>query len=198
MRIAAFALILVTATGAAVAGGKHDHKHDDTRQLGAHEHGRGSLGIAIEGNTVSMELKAPGADIVGFERPAKSKKEKAAVEAAKKKLAAALKLFVPPADAGCKLTSAKVELEIEDAHGGDAGGKKHDHGHDHKDDSHSEFHAQYGLTCSAPERLTGLTFDYFKAFKGANALEVQVIGPKGQTKYDVTRKKPALELAGVI
>ena len=31
------------------------------RELGSHEHGRGTLNIAVEGNKVTMELEVPGA-----------------------------------------------------------------------------------------------------------------------------------------
>jgi hypothetical protein len=40
-------------------------------------------------------------------------------------------------------------------------------------------------------------FDYFKAFKGADKLDVTVIGPKGQSSFVVTREKPVLDLAGL-
>jgi len=48
---------------------------EETRELGAHEHGVGAMNIAIEAGTVAMELRAPGADIVGFEYQAKSEAE---------------------------------------------------------------------------------------------------------------------------
>ena len=56
-------LMCLPFTMSAVAEEKH-------RQLGAHEHGHGNFNIAIEGKSVSMELEAPGADIVGFEHKA--------------------------------------------------------------------------------------------------------------------------------
>ena len=77
--------------------------HAQQRQAGAHEHGRGTLNIALEGSRLSMELEAPGADIVGFEHKAKTQKQKAAVEKAKKQLAAPQALFELPAAAGCVL-----------------------------------------------------------------------------------------------
>ena len=56
---------------------------EETRQLGAHEHGHGTLNIAIEGTTVSMELEVPGSDIVGFEHVAATPEQKAAYASAK-------------------------------------------------------------------------------------------------------------------
>ena len=84
------------------------------RELGAHEHGRGTLNIAIEGAKVTMELEVPGADIVGFEHAAKSRTEKAAVEKATTQLQAPLSLFGLPASAACRVTEAKVEVETGD------------------------------------------------------------------------------------
>ena len=54
---------IVTCIAFSAAGEEH-------RQLGAHVHGHGRLNIAIEDKTVSIELEARGADIVGFEHEA--------------------------------------------------------------------------------------------------------------------------------
>ena len=84
---------------------------DEHRELGAHEHGRGTLNIAVEGNKVTMELEVPGVDIVGFEHAAKTSRDKAAVEKAKAQLAAPLTLFALPAAAACRVMEAKIEVE---------------------------------------------------------------------------------------
>ena len=62
--------------------------HAQQRQAGAHEHGRGTLNIALEGTRLTMELEAPGADIVGFEHKAKTQKQTTAVEKAEAQLEA--------------------------------------------------------------------------------------------------------------
>ena len=170
---------------------------DEHRELGAHEHGRGTLNIAVEGNKISMELEVPGVDIVGFEHAAKSRKEKAAVEKAKTQLAAALTLFALPAAAKCRVTEAKIEVEAGD-HDHDAKAEtKADKGAA-RSEGHSEFHAQYALECAAPGNVTAIEFGYFRAFAGAEKLTVNVITPKGQSKFEVTRTTPSLSLAGMI
>ena len=58
---------------------------EEHRQLGAHVHGHGRLNIAIEGNTISMELEVPGMDIVGFEHEPSTPEQKAAVAQAQKR-----------------------------------------------------------------------------------------------------------------
>ena len=169
---------------------------EEHRELGAHEHGRGTLNIAVEGNKVTMELEVPGADIVGFEHMAKTAPEKAAVEKAKMQLAAPLTLFSLPAAAACRVTEAKVDVEIGE-HDHDAkateGGKA-----PAKSEGHSEFHAEYALECAAPGNMTAIEFGYFRAFAGAQKLDVNVITPKGQTKFEVTRASPSLSLAGMM
>jgi hypothetical protein len=166
------------------------------RELGAHEHGRGTLNIAIEGAKVTMELEVPGADIVGFEHAAKSRTEKAAVEKATTQLQAPLSLFGLPASAACRVTEAKVEVETGD-HGHDA--KAGESGKAAaKGGGHSEFHAEYALECASPGNMTAIDFGYFRAFAGAEKLTVNVITPKGQSKFEVTRASPTLSLAGMI
>jgi uncharacterized protein DUF2796 len=174
------------------------------REAGAHEHGRGTLNVALEGSRLSMELEAPGADIVGFEHRARTQKQKSAVEAAKKKLAAPQGLFELPAAAGCVLKEAKVELEAEDhdhGHAHDAkGAKGKDHGakEKHDDSAHSAFKAEYAFDCKAPAGLTTIGFGYFKAFAGAQKLDVTVITPKQQSKFEVSRANPRIDLAGMM
>src|SRR5215470_12370198 len=81
------------------------------RELGPHEHGRGTLNIAVEGNKISMEFEVPGMVIVGFEHAAKTPEDKTTLEKAKQKLSAPLSLFRLPASAGCRVTEAKIEVE---------------------------------------------------------------------------------------
>jgi len=168
------------------------------RELGPHEHGRGTLNIALEGNRVSMELEVPGMDIVGFEHAAKTRNDKTTLETAKQKLSTPLSLFKLPASAGCRVTEAKVGVETGELNHGDKKvrtdtSKSSDDGH-----HHSEFHKQYSLECTSPASITTIEFGYFNAFPGAEKLDVNLITPKGQNKYEVTRANPILSLAGMI
>ena len=113
---------------------------EDTRQLDSHVHGSGELDIAVDGNTVAMELRAPGADIVGFEYEAKSEEARAAIDAGIVTLATPADLFIFPAAAACTVTQASAQLETEDDH------EDHDHDdhahedkeHDHDDHAHED------------------------------------------------------------
>jgi hypothetical protein len=201
MKTSTLVALAITAASAAPAFAEEAH-----RELGAHVHGRGTLNIAVENTRVSIELEAPGMDIVGFEHEASSVEQKAAVSKAKEALGDPLSLFKLPATAACKLADAKTEVETEDAHDhdhdhGDKDDKHadHDDGHDHDDHAgHTAFHVTYAIDCAKPENLTSITFDYFKAFAGAKALDVSVVTDKAQNKFEVTREKPVLDLAGAI
>lgn len=165
---------------------------EENRELGAHEHGHGKLNIAIEGNRVSMELEAPGADIVGFEHEASTPGQKAAVEKAKATLGDALAVFRLPAGAGCKLAEAKVAVLAEGERAGHKEEAKPDGAKEEK--HHSEFHVTYTIDCASPAKLTGIEFKYFDLFAKAQELDVNLVTPKGQTSYEVTREQPRLEL----
>jgi len=191
---------------AALAHEEHahdDHGHDDkARQLGAHVHGEGVLLIAVEGREVAMTLRAPGADIVGFEHAARTDADRAALQAAMATLAEPLSLFVMPAAAGCAVSEVEVEYEVEGA-----GDDDHDHGHDDGHDdhaakadeaTHAEFHADYSLTCENPAAITAIDFAYFEAFEGARALDVSLAADAGQRAFEVTREAASLSLAGAI
>ena len=92
------------------------------------------------------------------------------------------------------MTSAKVKL---------VGGGSHDHGHAHgqaakakeAEAPHAEYHAEYTLNCAKPELIQAIELDYFKSFPRAEALDVTLIGGKGQAAtYKATRDKPRVEI----
>jgi hypothetical protein len=172
------------------------------RELGAHEHGHGTLNIAVEDKRLAMELEVPGMDIVGFEHEATTDDQKTALEKAKAELAKPLALFKLPAAAGCSVNEAKVALEAEhenDDHGAREE-KRDDHaaGDEDEHEGHTAFHVTYALDCEKPTALTAITFDYFKVFAGAQNLTVNVVTAKAQSKYEVSRDKPELDLGGMM
>lgn len=193
------------------------HVYAETRQMDSHEHGSGTLNIALEGNTVVMEFEAPGYDIVGFEYEATSDKDLAAIEAALEKLESPLSLFVPNNSAGCAVAASHASLmteedgheehkdhEHDDDHEEHAEGEDHDEDHaddhdehDHEDEaSHTEFEAEYALTCDSPEKLTSLAFTYFQTFPNAEELDIQLITEKGAFAFEADRANPTVDLQG--
>ncbi len=161
------------------------------RQLGAHVHGESHLDIAVDGDTVAMALHAPGADIVRFEHEPGSDAERAAVAAAIATLGNPLDLFRFPAAAGCSVVSASAEM-VEEEHHDDApaAGAAEEH--------HAEFSAAYEIRCTDIQAARLLTFPFFDAFPNAEMVEVQMVGPRGQTGGDVGRSDAGLDLSGAL
>jgi hypothetical protein len=170
------------------------------RELGAHVHGHGALDIAIEKERVVLELEVPGMDIVGFEHAPTTDDQKAKVEKAKAQLGKPLAVFVVPPAAGCSVAEANVTVEGEhhdDDRDHDKDGGKGEHDHD-AEGGHNQFRASYALDCTSPAELTAIAFDYFKLFAGAQELTVNVVTAKGQSKHEVSRDKPTLDLGGAM
>jgi len=152
-----------------------------SRQLHSHFHGEGTLNMVIEGKIVAMEFEAPGADIVGFEHPAKSAEDRSAIENAKAALKRADQLFVLPNAAGCDLERATVELLSEEASDEDA-------------ENHTEFFATYQFGCADPDQISEVHLPYFDAFPNAQELSIQLITRKGSAGYDVERSSPIFKI----
>ena len=202
----------LTTVGAMLIGSQ---AYAAERELDAHQHGHGYLNIAIEGSTLYIELETPGADIVGFEHPARSDEDKAAIEDAKGRLSDPIGLFGVPAEASCTLVEVSVEpvgygLGMDDDHHDEHDEAHEDDDHDehaedmhndhdeHEDEmeSHAEFHAEYRLQCDDPAAITSLTLTYFDVFSGAEELEVNLITDAGQSRQEVTPAEPVVNLGG--
>lgn len=192
MKKAAFAVLAMAF--AYLAG--EAHAEEQSRQLGPHEHGHGTLNIAIEGNKLELELEAPGMDIVGFEHEASTPEQKELVETARKDLGDGfLSLLVLPEAAGCKLDSSNVAVVAEEHHyeeekqSKDASAQEAEH-----EDHHTAFHATYQLTCSAPDQIKSIGFPFFERFPTSQELDITVIDEKGQSAYEVKRDSPKVEI----
>jgi len=164
---------------------------EQMRRLGAHEQGRGVLNFAIEGNGVSVEFQAPGADITGSETGLNTPERKAAVEAAIATLEKPLEWFRLPAEAGCKVTSSKATVRIKVQQ---ADTRKASNGHR----GHWDYHGTYRPTGSQPRRLTEFELPYSKIIPRAQRLSIEVVGPNGQTLFEATAATSPISLGGVI
>ena len=157
---------------------------EDKRDLDAHEHGVAQLGIAVEGQAITMEFEIPGADIVGFEHKPTKDSERLQVSEAIAALKDISSVIEIPANAGCKVTASAAELHGHSEHGDEGG--------------HAEFHAEYALNCKDVKEVSGLAFSYFETFPNAEEIEVQLVTERGASKFEVFRSKPRIELPGTI
>ena len=165
--------------------------HSTERQLDAHNHGFGELNVAIESQTVVIELNSPAFNIVGFEHPPETNKDKATIKNAVSVLNDGSKLFLLPTTAGCRLVSVNIGSSLIDGqhsahkdHDTDHKDSKHD---DHKDrDIHSEFQANYKFQCDVIENVNTIQIMIFKHFPNTSQLDVKTILPNGQSAMKLT------------
>lgn len=151
-----------------------------------HVHGEGRLDAVIDKETITLNLELPLDAAVGFERPPRNAKEKAALAAADKALKDAAALFLPTPAARCTVQSAQAQVPFT------GGGDKHDE-HAHEGETHhADIEASYVFRCAEPAALKGIETALFKHFKRLYRLETQRSGPAGQGAQRLTPKSPVL------
>jgi hypothetical protein len=138
-----------------------------------HVHGEGRLDVAIDNTTVSLDLELPLDAVVGFERPPKNDKEKAALTLAEKTLKDAVALWILTPAANCRIESAQVSLPKFEG-------------------EHADIDANYLFRCSNPSALKSIETSLFKSLKRLYRIEVQRIGPNGQGAARLSPNKPVL------
>ncbi len=190
-----FRLMALTAIGLILAGSAlaegDEHRENEHREAEAHVHGESVLNVAIEGNEISMELAAPGMDIVGFEYEPESDADREAVEVAVLQLSDADALFAFNEEAGCEVSEV-------DAHRGEE--DMHDEDHGHEDDehdgeeTHSSFHAEYVYECQDIDALSSVEFGFFDVFENAERVEMQIVSQNGAGVIELSRDNPVAEL----
>ena len=162
----------------------HDHEHGS---LGAHEHGVGTLNVALDGPTLELDLDGPSINLVGFEHIATTDADKAKVASARAQLENPLVLFNLPKAAECVVEAQDLESPLFDAAPEEAAGAKAEH-------HHSDIEAHYAFTCAKPEALKTLDLaQFFKTFPGTQKIKVQLIGGSGQQGSELTPKVSSLK-----
>ncbi len=164
-------------------------EESEMRQHEAHEHGSARLNVAIEGAELYAEFASPAANIVGFEYRARTAEEKKTVHEALEMLEHGSRLLRPTAAARCRLSEVEVDSEmLEGGHG------HQQHDEEEHGEMHSEFHVSYRFACGAPEALDSIEVKLFELFPGMERIESQVITDRGQTRAQLTPKRPNLAL----
>ena len=119
-----------------VAGAAFAASEDGHREHGAHEHGRGTLDVALEGEELVVELRMPAVNVVGFEHAPGTDAEREAVRQALARFEDPAAVLVPSPDAEC----APEGVEAGFPGMGPVGSREHhdedEHGHEHEEDGH--------------------------------------------------------------
>lgn len=165
------------------------------RELGSHEHGSASMNVAIDGDAVFVELESPWNNFVGFEYEPKSADEHALVDDAMAQLNAPSTLlsFV---GTDCVVSEAVIDSGMADS---DEHGDEHDdeHGDEHGKETHSSVLASYTFTCESIGDLSAIDVNILSIWTGFQELDVQLIGPAGQTLAEVTPEQQRLDITGI-
>lgn len=165
-----------------------------------HVHGVGTLQLVLEENSLSVELRLPAIDVVGFEHAPSDAQQKAAVQNAVALLKDSGQVLILPDKAQCKIESAVVTselLEHDDDHDHDNHDEAHDDDHDHAHDDHDEAHGDdhddhdhahadfdvsYGFDCRRPSALKQITLRLFQQLPRLERLDVDMVTTTGQAR----------------
>lgn len=146
-----------------------------------HEHGRATLGVAIEGRSLSIELEGALENFTGFEHVPRSAAERKTLADALARLRQAERVFALPAAAACRATATAVD----DPFAVVAGHVEHE-------PEHRELRASYQFECALPTALGGLQVRLFEAFPRLARVRATVLGERGQSVVELTRAAPGL------
>lgn len=148
-----------------------------------HVHGVVNIDIAVQGNTLTVQVEAPLDNLVGFEHRPRTAPQLKAAEAALKALNDSAALFKPAAAAQCDAGKAEVDgSTLQPAVPGA------------KDAAHADLDATYTFTCAQPAALSTLELGLFDAFRRIQRIDVQVAGPQGQRKQVLRRPARQVQL----
>ncbi|MDG4562427.1 MAG: DUF2796 domain-containing protein [Candidatus Competibacter sp.] len=163
-----------------------------------HVHGVGTLQLVLEENSLSVELRLPAINVVGFEHAPNDAQQKAAVQNAVALLKDSGQVLILPDKAQCKIESAVVTSELLDHEGHDGAhddDHAHDSGHDHDDHdeahdddhdghdhAHADFDVSYGFDCRHPTALKQITLRLFQQLPRLERLDVDMVTTTGQTR----------------
>lgn len=153
----------------------------------AHEHGAVRLDVAVDGVGLSIGVESALHDLLGFERAPRDEKERRAADDLLRRVRSGDGLFGTDPAAQCTLARAEVHAPVlEPGAKGEApraGAKVA------PADQHADLRASLQYRCAQPQMLRALDVGLFDAFGRIRRIEVQVAGPRGQSK--LTLRRPA-------
>ena len=185
-------LALLVLSGLCFATYLHadDATNTEPEHHAAHEHGVGTLSIAISVEQVEIILESPAANLVGFEHTARTDEEKQKLLAATQTLQAADQLFTLPDAAQCKLDNASINTTIDGSHDADHAEANTHHDADHAEhaaDSHSDIDVTWTYQCANAEAINSLGVKLFSAFpNGFTKLNAEWVTDTGASAAQLT------------
>ena len=166
--------------------------HDDHHQQEAHLHGLVEMNLAIENNTIELNLESPAANIVGFEHPASTPEQYASVTRAKTMLdmPAQLLTFI---GTRCEPTTQEIDVSavlkpVETHHKEEAHSEHKEHANKgHEDhETHSEISARYQFHCDKGIKLTAIKVHLFDLFPRIKTVHTAWVSDTNQASTILT------------
>lgn len=150
----------------------------------AHQHGVATLDVSVEPRRISLWLKTPLDNLVGFEREPRTDAERQRVDAAVAALRDAAALWRIDPAAGCtpgEVVLLSAPLGLGGTSAAPAKGE------------HADLEARWDFDCRDGTRTGFVEHGLFAAFARLNRLDVQAVTSRGQMK--ATLRKPAHRIA---
>ncbi|WP_431104679.1 DUF2796 domain-containing protein [Roseateles noduli] len=152
-----------------------------------HEHGVVHLDVAIEGDTLAIQLESPLDSVLGFERQPRTPAERQSVERMLATLRGGAVLFTPDARGQCRFEGAQLESALIASPSADNPPPRSEH---------LDVDVSYRFRCAATAELTTLSHQLFALFPRIQRIDAQVATPKGQSRQVLKRPAATLSLGG--
>ena len=181
-----FAIVIVTTFSLAgcSSGNEQDSgptvEGDPVGTLGAHEHGVVRMGLAVDGQRMSLNLEAPAATVFGFEHDPETEEEIGVVSEAMETLKTRVgEVIAVSSELACELEDVEVvsapEVDEEHAHSDDE-----EHSHSDDEDAHSEVRVAVSWFCAQSVEGTDATLRLGSLWPDAELVDLTVITSMGQ------------------
>ena len=180
-RLCASAAVALMGTSSNSLAQGHGHPH---------VHGVASLQAVVDGAAVTLVLRTPLENVVGFEHAPRTEQQKKAMRDAQESLRNPQAQFAFTAAARCDVSSMKVESPFA-ANGEPSGGKMG--GKPQGGEAHAELTARYAFRCQHPDRLKSVEVKLFDRFRNLRRVDVELAGPRGQKAYRLTSKQRVVD-----
>lgn len=152
----------------------HEDHEDGFEQHHAHEHGKITLNLVVDRDTLVVELDAPAANVIGFEHEPRNDTERNSVLSAAAWIRRGDDLFRTPEEAGCRFVRTEFQDPVwERAHSEDAQGDEY---HEH----HTDYEARFLYRCTDPRRLSWIEPAMLAKLPNVREAQINIVGPGGQ------------------
>ena len=151
----------------------------------AHVHGLSHLTIALEKQTLLVEINSPLMDIVGFEGEPRTKVQKDSIERAKTTLRKIGNVLIFK---GGSCLEKNIDVTLGHDHSNEHSHSEHDH------DTHSEISAIYEFNCSEPTELQEIAVLLPNQFSRMEQIKAQWVTSNVQGQITLDKKKNTISL----